>query len=372
MSTNDYIGAFTETQGDSLHTYWPQIGIVCESVVVDHRGAHSELLQGARVYPRNGQQTTEASTDDCREASTSLKSVANSVPNGFSKRRRIESDKLVDLADDKQSQSSPADTQWLLSAEKREELAQRFICAVPEDWTRAEPMRRILFEEETKTIELACAVAAAYRAQPGMIFPPKEKVFRALQLVAPDKVRVVIVGQDPYLFEGQADGLAFSVSNGVKLPPSLCNILREMGATATLLEQANGDLTTLAQRGVLLLNTALTVERGKPNSHRAPSIDWERFTDAVIESVARGKRGVCFMLWGNAAQRKLSLIENSNGRHLVLTTSHPSPKSANLGFVGCRHFQQCDEWLAARFDADKDNERDCGPIFQPWLKERQL
>lgn len=329
---------------ESGTAYWPQIGFLCESVVVDYRGAHSDLFRGSRLYPRNGEQF---------DGNTTRNDSANSVEQSNKVRRVDEPDTLV-----AQREQSFAD--------RREHLTQRFICAVPETWTQLEPVRRVLFEQEAETIELACAVAAAYRAKPTHIFPPKHLVFRALQLVSPTDVRVVIVGQDPYMFDGQADGLAFSVPDGRQPPPSLRNILREMGAAPESLEQCSGDLTTLACRGVLLLNSALTVERGKPGSHRKPIVDWERFTDAIVTAVSLGERPVCFMLWGNAAQRKSVLIANDDRRHLVLCASHPSPKSADLGFIGCGHFRQCDEWLAACGGGDG------ALIFQPWLAERRL
>jgi len=173
--------------------------------------------------------------------------------------------------------------------------------------------------------------------------------FRALELTAPANVRVVILGQDPYHGAGQAQGLAFSVAAGHKLPPSLRNILIEVGAdigTPSVCESSRkGDLGPWAEQGVLLLNTALTVEDGQPQSHA--NRGWEVLTDALLEHVAAGSSPVVFMLWGAAAQRKRVLVDE--GRHRVLTANHPSPLSARRPpepFIGCRHFSRANALLA--------------------------
>ena len=172
------------------------------------------------------------------------------------------------------------------------------------------------------------------------IFPPQP--LRALQLTAPEDTRVVILGQDPYHGRGQAEGLAFSVAPGVRLPPSLQNIFKEMqrdlGTPFPPMPEPGGSLVKWAQNGVLLLNTGLTVEEGQPASHAGKG--WEELTDTVIRHVAEGPRPVVFMLWGSHAQSKRALIPAGRG-HLVLTSNHPSPLSAlrpPVPFIGNGHF----------------------------------
>ena len=169
-------------------------------------------------------------------------------------------------------------------------------------------------------------------------------VFRALELTAPADVRVVIVGQDPYHGPGQAHGLAFSVADGQRLPPSLRNMLQEVEADTGAPSQCRGDLSAWARQGVLLLNTSLTVESGKPQSHAGRG--WELLTDALLAHVAAQPQPVVFLLWGAAAQRKRGLIDER--RHRVLTANHPSPLSARRPpepFVGCRHFTRVNALL---------------------------
>lgn len=175
-----------------------------------------------------------------------------------------------------------------------------------------------------------------------VIFPPQP--LRALELTAPADVRVVILGQDPYHGRGQAEGLAFSVAPGVRLPPSLQNIFKEMqrdlGVPFPPFPQPGGSLVKWAQNGVLLLNTCLTVEEGQPASHSKRG--WETLTDAVIDHVARHGRPMVFMLWGSHAQSKRALIPSNRG-HLVLMSNHPSPLSAQrppVPFIGNGHFGQ--------------------------------
>lgn len=197
------------------------------------------------------------------------------------------------------------------------------------------------------------------RVAAGAVVYPAQ-VFRALQLTSPESVRVVILGQDPYHGAGQAQGLAFSVPSGRKLPPSLRNIYKELAADLGHGPRASGDLGAWARQGVLLLNTTLTVEDGEPQSHARQG--WEVLTDALIAHVSAQASPCIFLLWGAPAQRKLGLIDT--GRHGVLTANHPSPLSAlrpPQPFIGCRHFSQADAWLAARRPASE------GPI--DWLAE---
>jgi uracil-DNA glycosylase len=184
------------------------------------------------------------------------------------------------------------------------------------------------------------------RLQAGAVMFPAQPL-RALQLTAPEAVRVVILGQDPYHGRGQAEGLAFSVAPGVPLPPSLRNIFtelrRDLGTPFPPFPQPGGSLVRWARHGVLLLNTCLTVEQGQPASHAGRG--WERLTDAVIEKVSKDAAPAVFMLWGAHAQGKRALIDAS--RHLVLMANHPSPFSAlrpPVPFIGCGHFSQARAW----------------------------
>lgn len=174
------------------------------------------------------------------------------------------------------------------------------------------------------------------------IFPPKGEVFSALRFTPYSNVRVVILGQDPYIRTGQAHGLAFSVRSG-KLPPSLKNIFKEIADEGGSAVQKDGNLIEWAERGVLLLNTVLTVREGQSDSHKAQG--WETFTDRIIALLNEKKQPTVFLLWGNNAQKKRSLI--TNPKHLVLTAAHPSPLSANRGFFGCGHFVKTVEFLLA-------------------------
>lgn len=173
------------------------------------------------------------------------------------------------------------------------------------------------------------------------IYPPKDLIFNAFNLTNYDDVKVIILGQDPYHEEGQAMGLAFSVPLGTKLPPSLKNIFKEIEDEFNILKLNNGDLTYLAKQGVLLLNTILTVEEGKPLSHKNKG--WEIFTDNIIKYLNEDNKPKVFMLWGDNAISKTKLITNPN--HLVLTSAHPSPLSAYRGFFNNNHFRLCNEFL---------------------------
>ncbi len=173
------------------------------------------------------------------------------------------------------------------------------------------------------------------------IFPPKELVFNAFSFFPPEGVKVVILGQDPYHDVNQAHGLCFSVNEGVKIPPSLANIYREIAADMGVEPSASGNLERWANQGVLLLNATLTVRAHQAASHQ--NRGWERFTDAVIEKLASKFNNVVFILWGSYAQKKAALIDHS--RHLVLKSAHPSPLSAYRGFLGNKHFSQTNDYL---------------------------
>lgn len=175
------------------------------------------------------------------------------------------------------------------------------------------------------------------------IFPLGSEWFRALDLTPLDKVRVVILGQDPYHGPGQAHGLCFSVKPGVRTPPSLVNIYKELQSDLGIAPARHGFLEHWAKQGVLLLNSVLTVEMGQAASHQGKG--WERFTDAVIAAVNARTDPVVFMLWGSYAQKKAAFVDQS--RHLVLKAAHPSPLSAHNGFLGCCHFSKANAFLEA-------------------------
>jgi uracil-DNA glycosylase len=188
------------------------------------------------------------------------------------------------------------------------------------------------------------AFLAAEKEAGKQIFPTDREWFRALDLTPLNKVRVVILGQDPYHGPGQAHGLCFSVKLGVRPPPSLLNIYKELQSDLGIPRANHGFLEHWAQQGVLLLNSVLTVEMAKAASHQKRG--WEQFTDAVIRLVNAKDDPVVFMLWGAYAQKKAAFVDAQ--KHLVLTAAHPSPLSAHNGFLGCRHFSQCNAFLESK------------------------
>ena len=181
-------------------------------------------------------------------------------------------------------------------------------------------------------------------------YPPPQQVFRALRATPYEKVRAVILGQDPYHGPGQAHGLCFSVNAGVPLPPSLENIFAELHADLGCPAPQSGDLSGWAERGVLLLNTILSVRRGRPMSHAG--IGWQTFTDRVIELLNGRDRPIVFLLWGAPARAKKSLL--TNPAHLILEAPHPSPLSASRGVFGCRHFSKANAFLQSHGEAPID------------------
>jgi uracil-DNA glycosylase len=176
------------------------------------------------------------------------------------------------------------------------------------------------------------------------VFPPASKIFNAFDLCPFEKVKVVILGQDPYHNIGQAHGLCFSVNDGTEFPPSLINIFKELNRDLGIPVPKSGNLERWARQGVLLLNAILTVRAHQALSHQ--NRGWERFTDAAISALNRDRESIVFMLWGSYAQNKGASIDPS--RHLVLKTVHPSPLSASRGFFGCSHFSRCNSFLASR------------------------
>ena len=173
------------------------------------------------------------------------------------------------------------------------------------------------------------------------LYPPGKLIFNALDSTPFDQVKVVILGQDPYHGPGQAHGLCFSVPEGVRVPPSLVNIYKEISSDLGLQPPAHGNLQSWADQGVLLLNAVLTVERGRASAHQGKG--WERFTDRVVAELNAGREHLVFMLWGSYAMKKGAIIDRES--HLVLTAPHPSPLSAHRGFLGCRHFSEANTWL---------------------------
>ncbi len=173
------------------------------------------------------------------------------------------------------------------------------------------------------------------------VYPPKDEIFSAFRLTPLSKVKVVILGQDPYHEPNQAHGLCFSVRPGTKIPPSLVNIYKELQDDLGCYIPNNGYLVKWAGQGVLLLNTLLTVRAHQAFSHKG--VGWERFTDAVIEALDREDRPIVFLLWGSPAQRKAEMLHNPN--HLILKAPHPSPLSAYRGFFGCKHFSTANRFL---------------------------
>ncbi|AZK49021.1 uracil-DNA glycosylase [Paenibacillus lentus] len=176
------------------------------------------------------------------------------------------------------------------------------------------------------------------------IFPPRSYLFQALKLTSYNDTRVVILGQDPYHGAGQAHGLSFSVLPGVKIPPSLRNIYKELSSDLGISIPPEGTLTAWAEEGVLLLNTVLTVREGLPGSHQGKG--WEKFTDAVIEALNEREEPVVFILWGNHAQKKGAQINTK--RHLIIESAHPSPLAARRGFFGSRPFSRTNVFLEAQ------------------------
>ncbi|HEY0651733.1 MAG TPA: uracil-DNA glycosylase [Chryseosolibacter sp.] len=180
--------------------------------------------------------------------------------------------------------------------------------------------------------------------QSATIYPPGKEIFRAFDCCDFENVKVVIIGQDPYHGPGQANGLCFSVREGIRMPPSLVNIFKEIKQDLGKELPASGDLGRWADQGVLLLNATLTVKAGSPGSHQNKG--WETFTDAVIKKISDEKENVVFLLWGAYAQKKGEVIDRS--KHYVLMSAHPSPFSADRGFFGCKHFSKANQYLKSK------------------------
>ena len=209
----------------------------------------------------------------------------------------------------------------------------------------AEVFKKIKAQHDFSTLEEV--LDDKYRN--GKVFPPREEIYTAFELTSFENVRVVILGQDPYHGERQSHGLAFSVNEDVKIPPSLRNIYKELEDDLGI-ERTGGSLKDWAAQGVLLLNTVLTVDAHEANSHRG--LGWEKFTDSVIEIVSEELENVVFVLWGKPAQKKETLIDES--KHLIIKSVHPSPLSAYRGFFGSKPFSRANEYLQANGRAAVD------------------
>lgn len=197
-------------------------------------------------------------------------------------------------------------------------------------------------EKEQSYFQQTLNFVEAERQAGKVIYPPAKDVFNAFRYTEFQDVKVVILGQDPYHGPNQAHGLCFSVLPGIKTPPSLVNMYKELAQDIQGFQiPAHGYLEAWAKQGVLLLNTVLTVEQGKAHSHA--SLGWETFTDKVIEAINQHQQGVVFLLWGSHAQKKGRFIDRH--KHVVLTAPHPSPLSAHRGFLGCKHFSQANQHL---------------------------
>ena len=207
---------------------------------------------------------------------------------------------------------------------------------IEESWKEA------MKEEFSKSFfENIVAFLKTEKALKKTIYPPGSLIFNAFYKTPFDKVKVVILGQDPYHGKGQAHGLCFSVPDGITKPPSLINIFKELQSDLGIPPSVNGNLEKWAEQGVFLLNASLTVRENEPSSHS--KIGWLEFTDAVIKKISDEKRGVVFLLWGKFAQDKLALIDET--KHHVLKAAHPSPFSADKGFFGCKHFSKANNFL---------------------------
>jgi uracil-DNA glycosylase len=206
---------------------------------------------------------------------------------------------------------------------------------------RAESWRPYLIDEFDAPYMQSLMAFLAQEQQQKIIYPQVDHWFRALELTPLEQVKIVIIGQDPYHQAGQAHGLGFSVRPGVKIPPSLVNIYKELATDLDIQQVNHGFLESWAQQGVLLLNAVLTVEDSQAASHQGKG--WEQFTDKIIDVVNRECENVVFMLWGSYAQKKGAAIDQS--RHLVLKAPHPSPLAAYRGFFGCGHFSQANHYL---------------------------
>lgn len=210
---------------------------------------------------------------------------------------------------------------------------------------KIEPSWKVVLEEEFNKpyFETLAAFLKEEKAKHTVIYPPGSLIFQAFNMTPFDRVKVVVLGQDPYHNPGEAMGLCFSVPKGIRIPPSLQNIYKELQNDVGVSIPSHGDLSRWAENGVFLLNAMLTVEKNKPGSHQ--SIGWQLFTDRVIQLLSEKRQGLVFLLWGNFARKKAGLIDAS--RHLILEAAHPSPL-AKGAFFGCKHFSKANAYLQSQ------------------------
>jgi uracil-DNA glycosylase len=214
-----------------------------------------------------------------------------------------------------------------------------------------ESWKKVLKEEfEKPYFQHIITFLKAEKATGKIIYPPGPLIFNAFKQTPFDKLKVVLLGQDPYHNKGQAHGLSFSVPDGVPKPPSLVNIFKELHSDLGIKIPESGNLEKWAKQGVLLLNASLTVRKNEPGSHA--KIGWLQFTDSVIRKISDEKQGIVFLLWGKFAQEKQAIIDET--KHYVLKAAHPSPYSANNGFFGCRHFSLTNELLTKQHKSPID------------------
>ena len=214
-----------------------------------------------------------------------------------------------------------------------------------------ESWKKVLKEEfEKPYFQHIITFLKAEKATGKVVYPPGPLIFNAFKQTPFDKLKVVLLGQDPYHNKGQAHGLSFSVPDGVPKPPSLVNIFKELHSDLGIKIPESGNLEKWAKQGVLLLNASLTVRKNEPGSHA--KIGWLQFTDSVIRKISDEKQGIVFLLWGKFAQEKQAIIDET--KHYVLKAAHPSPYSANNGFFGCRHFSLTNELLTKQHKSPID------------------
>lgn len=223
---------------------------------------------------------------------------------------------------------------------------QQFFTALAQSWK--EPLQAIC---KSPAIDTLVQFLQDREAAGAIIYPAKQNIFASLRATPFDKVKVVIVGQDPYHGPGQAHGLSFSVPKGFAQPPSLRNIFKELHGDIGMPIPRSGTLTSWAEQGVLLLNAILSVEAGAPASHAGKG--WELFTDAIITALMKRNHPTVFMLWGSYAQKKLDHLKLETSQHLILKAAHPSPFSVT-GFLGCRHFSKANSFLKEHHQAEID------------------
>lgn len=207
-----------------------------------------------------------------------------------------------------------------------------------------ESWKEALSDEFDQAYFLALTSFVRKEYQETTVYPPSKDIFRAFDLCPFNEVKVVVLGQDPYHGLGQANGLCFSVHNGVRIPPSLQNIYKELSNDLNIPIPQSGELERWAEQGVLLLNATLTVRARQAGSHQHKG--WEEFTDAAVRALSEKREGLVFMLWGNYAKQKGTVIDRT--KHFVLEAAHPSPFSAHNGFFGCKHFSKANEYLKER------------------------